>query len=79
VGGCSPPRRLPEGQEVTHTEKYERHAEAFYSQTGFMAPGKSVPLEMSADQPYEIRLEAWTLWMGRPQEDCPACNAKDKK
>ena len=64
---------------MTHTENYERHAEAFYEQTRFIAPGKSVPSEMAAEQDDEQRRQAWNLWMGRPREDCVVCKYIEKR
>ena len=45
-----------------YTERFEYYAEQFYRETGFMAPGKSVPLEMAASQPDEARTAAWDRW-----------------
>ena len=40
-----------------YTERFENAAERFYRQTGFMAPGKSVPMEMRQDE--GERTKAW--------------------
>lgn len=40
-----------------YTARYEATAERFYNATGFMAPGKSVPLEMAQDE--AARARAW--------------------
>lgn len=46
-------------------ERYERLAKTFYDETGLMAPGKSVPVEMAASQPgLDEREEAFDSWMG---------------
>lgn len=37
-------------------------AEQFYRETGFIAPGKSVPLEMAATQPDDARQRAYETW-----------------
>lgn len=47
-----------------HTERFELHAERFYRETGYLAPGKSVPMAM-AGSPFaddEHRGEAWDEW-----------------
>ena len=53
-------RRLREHAENSqrgYSELFERTAEQFYQQTGFMAPGKSMPLEMQ--QSDDARERAW--------------------
>lgn len=45
--------------EMGYSERYDADAERFYSETRFMAPGKSVPLEMASTQPDEERQQAW--------------------
>jgi hypothetical protein len=44
------------------TQAFDDAAEAFYRETGIIAPGKSVPLEMGAmwtDEERKQRYEAW--------------------
>ena len=56
---------------------FEAHAEAFYRETGIMAPGKSVPLEMSTSQPdYETRHIKYAEWIKGIGDDCAVCAAK---
>jgi hypothetical protein len=46
------------------TAAFDQVAEAFYRETGVMAPGKSVPLEMGAmwtDEERQRRYAAWHL------------------
>lgn len=47
---------------MSHTERFELHAERFYVETGFMAPGKSVALAMAGSFTDEERNEAWDEW-----------------
>jgi hypothetical protein len=57
-----------ENSRLGYTERFEREAEAFYRATGFMAPGKSVPMEMAATQGDEARDSAWRTWSENRQE-----------
>lgn len=41
---------------------FERVAEQFYRETGFIAPGKSVPMEMAATQHNDLRQRAYEAW-----------------
>ncbi len=43
------------------TDRYERVAERFYFETGFMRPGKSQPLEFQATD--EQRATAYEKWI----------------
>jgi hypothetical protein len=47
-----------------YSERFEQNAERFYRETGYMAPGKSVPLEMGGSGMFsdEQRGEAWDTW-----------------
>lgn len=54
-------RRPDEGR----TEYFERMAEDFYRATGFMAPGKSQPLEMGDHDEVE-RQRAWAAFFNAP-------------
>jgi hypothetical protein len=48
------------------TEKLDQFAEAFYRETGTMAPGKSMPLEMAMSQPPDdVRASLWKAWCER--------------
>jgi len=58
--------------EINYTARYERHAEAFYRETGLMAPGKSVPAEMGW-QDEERRHREWKLWGEKQEPDCEYC------
>lgn len=45
-------------------EEFEALAAAFYRETGMMAPGKSMPLEMCGSQPDDDRrAERWRHWL----------------
>jgi len=46
-----------------YTERFETQAELFYRETGLMAPGKSLPLEMPQDD--AKRRTAWDEWQGQ--------------
>jgi hypothetical protein len=41
---------------------FERVAEQFYRETGFIAPGKSVPMEMASTQQDDRRRRAYDAW-----------------
>jgi hypothetical protein len=41
------------------TERFEYDAERFYRETGLVAPGKSVPMEMWSDEMDRKRREKW--------------------
>ena len=63
--------RLLEWEADTHlgySERFEKQAEEFYRATGFMAPGKSVPMEMSSTQNEEQRTAAWDEWQVARQQ-----------
>lgn len=47
---------------LDHTARFEQDAEAFYCETGLMAPGKDVPLEMAAGHDDARRRDAWEAW-----------------
>jgi len=52
--------------EMGYSERFEHDAERFYRETGFMAPGKSEPLEMSGGDAHQQRREtAWQEWCGK--------------
>jgi hypothetical protein len=54
-------RALAARYDMTATERYEADAEAFYRETGFMAPGKDVPMAMGGQDEQERRAahERW--------------------
>jgi predicted phosphoadenosine phosphosulfate sulfurtransferase len=52
-----------------YSERFEQDAERFYAETGFMAPGKSVPLEMASSNSEEEREEAWAKWTDGLREE----------
>ena len=41
--------------DMTHAERYEADSEAFYAASGFMAPGKDVPMAMGGQNEQERR------------------------
>ena len=49
-------------------ERFERLAEAFYSETGKMAPGKDQPAAMGGGD-YDERVAAWKEWLRRTAEE----------
>lgn len=49
--------------ERLSSEAYDELAEAFYKETGIMAPGKDVSAAMGSHYPYEERLERWRAWI----------------
>jgi hypothetical protein len=51
---------------VSYTERFEVQAERFYCETGLMAPGRSVPLEMRQDE--SERARAWAAFQLRDRE-----------
>lgn len=53
-------RRAP---EETALERFERLADEFYRETGLMAPGKSVPMEMGNVGYDEERHTRWRTWL----------------
>jgi hypothetical protein len=53
-------RELVERQAMGYTERFEADAELFYRETGLMAPGKSMPLEMPVSD--EARDSGWYEW-----------------
>lgn len=44
-------------------ERFEIVAELFYRDTGFMRPGKSMPMEMCSSVSEHRRREAWDKWV----------------
>lgn len=55
--------------DLGYTERFERNAERFYEATGFLAPGKSVPLEMASAYQDDKREVAWTTWNLQQKEN----------
>ena len=57
--------------DMTSTERYEQDSEAFYAATGYMAPGKDVPMAMGGQDEAERRAahEAWIAERNRQQRD----------
>lgn len=45
------------------SENFDARAEAFYRDTGVMAPGKSEPLEMAGQYTHEQRQELYRAWV----------------
>lgn len=50
------------------TAEFEALAEAFYRDTHYMAPGKSVPLEMCSESYDRERHEAWDAWIAKRRQ-----------
>jgi hypothetical protein len=48
--------------DMGYSERFDYQAEKFYRETGFMAPGKSVPLEMASSQQDSEREQAWRVF-----------------
>lgn len=48
--------------EQSHSERYESDADDFYRDTGYLAPGKSVPLEMGTTDYDDTRAAKWRDW-----------------
>ncbi len=44
------------------TAQFEAIGDRFYAETGFLRPGKSVPIDMCGAYQDEQRLTAWRLW-----------------
>ena len=59
--------------EEGHTEYYERIAEEFFAQHGYLAPGKDDPVQ---SVPPEQRREAWEKFLSEPAEARRAALAK---
>ena len=47
---------------MSATEQFEAHAEAFYRETGYMAPGKDRSAAMGGDDPELLRYALWLTW-----------------
>lgn len=55
-------------------ESFEEAAALFYRETGYMAPGKSVPMEMGGEDYDVARQGAWTHWVARrKRRSCEHC------
>jgi hypothetical protein len=55
-------RALAARYDMTSTARYEADAEAFYRETGFMSPGKDVPMAMGG-QDEARRRAAYKQWV----------------
>lgn len=57
--------------ELTHTERYDEQADRFQRETGFIAPGRSVPPAVGggAFTDPDTRSEAWNEWQRLERED----------
>jgi hypothetical protein len=72
AGPVAPPPDLEESiarlrehvrrRSMSHTERFETTAERFYNETGLMAPGKSMPVEMWSDDYDARRNAAWVVF-----------------
>ena len=47
-------------ENLGYSERFERRAKEFYRATGFMPPGKSVPMEMTISE--DARNVVWESW-----------------
>lgn len=58
------------GEEESANESFERVAAEFERETGYMAPGKSVPLACAADPEYDfdVRMEKWNEWTAKRRQ-----------
>lgn len=68
-------RRLDEQltlSDMGYSERFDYQAERFYRETGFMAPGKSVPVEMSSSQRDEEREPAWRAFQDKLSDEWKA-------
>ena len=56
--------------DMTATERYEADAEAFYRETGYLSPGKDVPMAMGGQDETERRAahESWIAGRNRSQQ-----------
>jgi len=56
--------------DMTSTERYEQDSEAFYAATGYLSPGKDVPMAMGGQDETERRAahEAWIAGRNRSQQ-----------
>lgn len=70
TGKCSeedncPYKSQPDDQDSDAIARYEKLAEAFYRDTGYMAPGKDVPAAMgnSPTANLGLRQKKWTEWL----------------
>ena len=53
-----------------YSERFEYDAERFYRETGFMAPGKSMPMEMYTGEGQQAEREAaWSAWTQKLRDD----------
>lgn len=50
--------------DMTATERYEADADAFYRETGYMSPGKDVPMAMGGQNERERR-DAYDVWSAK--------------
>lgn len=51
------------------TDEFDALAHRFYRDTGMMAPGKSVPVEMAGMWTDEQRDRTWRDWLSNPAAD----------
>ena len=59
-----------ERSEMGYSERFEHDAERFYAETGFMAPGKSMPVEMyTGERQQEQREAAWQAFSGKLRDE----------
>lgn len=60
-----------------HSAYFERQAERFYRETGYLAPGKSEPLEMRNVVNDEVRQRLWREFFSRPWQISQAALSAD--
>ena len=54
--------------DMGYSERFDADAERFYRETGFMAPGKSVPMAMAGSFSEDEREQAWEVWTAAQSE-----------
>jgi hypothetical protein len=52
-------------------DRFERLAEQFYQETGYIAPGKDVPPGLSSHSYETERRLAWAQWQSLPPDGAP--------
>ena len=65
--GCLAALQEAKEEPVNPSEAYDAKAEAFYRETGLLAPGKDAPPGFGGSR--EERQEAWLRWLGKLAEE----------
>ena len=59
-----------ERSEMGYSERYDHDAKRFYAETGFMAPGKSMPVEMYQGEKHQAEREAaWQVFGAKLRDE----------